>query len=130
MSNIYRRTCNAATATALAKIIAQFKSAYNVDVIVDYLTVEDIRIRHYSIKEFADWLASGHVYFLLSHPAQAIASICRWSFAAVGEELRNGLKDCVGFPPLEQLGCSVFLQGKFQYLNACSDICTPSFQIF
>ena len=110
--------------------LVQYYRTQNVNIEVEFLRVDNIRENHYSVQDFTEWLSAGHIYFLISHPAQAIAAVCGWHYEEVGEELYRALKDRIGFPPAEQLRCSIFLQDKFQYLQACSNICIPSLQIF
>jgi hypothetical protein len=49
------------------------KIRLKIDFDIAYINVEDVRKSSFSLIQFAEWLANGDIYFILSHPVQGIS---------------------------------------------------------
>jgi hypothetical protein len=110
------------------------KADYSDRATFDELSIEDLRIRKYTVKQFLDWAFSGDGYMQIAHPLQE--NDLPWDFIEFQTLLEVYANDFVIrkggklFPRLPtQLGCNILLQNKFGYISSVSDMFIPSFKL-
>jgi hypothetical protein len=112
--------------TALSKRLRELEVEMpDVRFIVEVLTISDLRALKWDISDFFVWFFSGDLHFITNHPVQAVEFFDSRDLEAQLETIRHHR----GFPCLEEIECPIFRQDKFVYINACQDICIPTYRI-
>ena len=98
------------------------------NIIVQRMTLKNLRECDWNLSQFVDWLADCHIHFITTHVHQGMESF-GWTITDIYQELPR-LKFHPGFPNLEKLQCPIFTQNKMIYLDALPDAATmPSYKI-
>jgi hypothetical protein len=118
---------------------ARFESAFNrvekyfarmnVDVTGESLDTSQMRKDGcWTLSGIVDWLLTSHLHFVVTHPHQGLEQ-SGWSVNDIYREFSR-LTYHPGFPSGEKLGCAVFTQDKWKYLQQLpSDIIMPTYKI-
>jgi hypothetical protein len=104
--------------TAMGCVKEYFRNAGYV-VLVEDMTLAQMRKDGTSFGELIDWLLGSHIHFLITHPHQGLEST-HDSTVGIYEQVQR-LKYHTGFPSLEKLECPIFRQDKFEYLQHLPD---------
>lgn len=91
----------------------------NVKINAEYMSLKELRAekeKKWSLESFVDWLLQSDIHFIISHVHQGMETF-GWSIEEIYNELQR-LKYHPGFPNMEHLGCSIFTQNKWLYLEA------------
>lgn len=116
-------------------------------VVIERMGCESIRLSKWTIEQYTDWLAGGHIYFIVAHPVQGISNKQipsktsnndsqwrAWDLSQLSDMdiLWRKLKDNIGYPRGSQLRCGAFLQDKLSYkriLWNAGRLCTPFLEL-
>ena len=97
---------------------------------VKYLTQKVVRKEQMTPEQVSNWLLESDIHIILSHVHQGILEPRYYDWTPrVIEEYFFRLHQHRGFPTGIQLKCPIFLQDKFKYLSACTDICLPTLKV-
>ena len=100
-------------------------------IMVEYRGNKTIKRLNLSPTDMIDWLLSGDIHYILTHPHQGIDLDRKypvWNIPKLAYGL-DMLEFHTGFPNGQYLRCPVFRQDKFRYLTALEDLALPSMQI-
>jgi hypothetical protein len=86
------------------------------NVVFQIIDVKFLRENTWSVRDFVNWLLSGHIHFIIAHIHQGLQAI-GWEIEDLYAELLR-LRDHPGFPRANKLECPIFTQDKFKYLDA------------
>lgn len=98
-------------------------------VVVEFKTLLDVRVDGWDFDKVIDWMLASHIHFLLTHPHQGLEHF-GWSVVAIYEEVKR-LTYHPGFPSLKKIGCPIFRQDKWDYLQHLNakEMTAPSIKI-
>ena len=95
---------------------------------LETLTLKNLRKTSWTLPQFVDWFMNCHIHFIIAHPHQGTESF-GWKIDNIYSEL-NRLRHHVGFPSMEQWGCPIFTQDKWNYIKALpAEMKMPTFKI-
>jgi hypothetical protein len=113
---------------------------------VQYMGSEAVAKSRWTLDEYIDWLAEGHIYFIVAHPVQGIprrnmgvtTSLdyvgasdrdAPWDLSVLAETLQRKLGPLIGYP--QRLNCGAFTQDKlvYKHILQAADLCSPYFEL-
>jgi hypothetical protein len=103
-----------AFATAFSRV-ESFMLRMNHPVEIEYLGLKEMREQSLHIKDIVTWLISSHVHFVITHIHQGME--CQGSSIEELYDEVSRLYFHAGFPSGIQLGCPIFTQDKWKYLQ-------------
>jgi len=78
--------------------------------------------------DLIEWLIDSDIHLIISHLHQGLLDTLRWNVSELKNQL-GCLYNHVGFPFQENLFCPVFLQDKFEYIDALGCFCNPTLKV-
>jgi hypothetical protein len=103
---------------AYATYLAELHRTYqNIDMRLELIGPEDVKIRKWTPAEAVDWLLSGSAHIVSTHIHQGVGDHLGWNYTDLMLNLAR-LRDHPGFPNGMHVMCPVFQQDKYSYLEA------------
>jgi hypothetical protein len=107
---------------------------------IQFMDCAAIKKSKWTMEKYIDWLASGHVYIIGSHPVQGMTSFqtpesaggwAAWDLSSLGDTLMRKLEQRIGYPSGKHLQCGSFTQDKLVYKRVLqqSGLCSPFFEL-
>ena len=109
------------------------KAAYSVTYKFEELSLEELKRRKYTSREYCEWAFGGHAFFQLAHPLQE--NDLPWDYnefqSVIVEYATEFVNKGGRISPSKpsQMGCNILLQNKFGYISKVPDMFIPSFKL-